>query len=257
MRLFLLLMALATLPAAAQSGHVDAAPAAARDGAGRLAFEATEHAFGSVREGDEAVYTFRFTNTGSAPVVLAEVQASCGCTTPTYTAGAVAPGAAGEVVVAFDSRGRPGPFDRTVTVAADGATPRVTTLRITGTVVADFAAGGVVQGHLRFAAEAWDAAAVAPGEAVQHAFAFQNAGTAPVRVRAVRTLPEAGVAVTMPERPVFAGQVAAILVSVDDVSAVARPDGRFEIAVAVETTDTDQPVKSLVLRGRVAPPAGE
>lgn len=257
MRLLLLLLALAALPVTAQTdahaGHAGHA-AEGRAGAGHLAFEAVEHGFGSIREGAEAVHTFRFTNTGTEAVTLVEVRAACGCTTPTYTADPVAPGATGEIVVAYDSRGRPGPFDKTVTLAADGATPRVTTLRITGSVVADFATSGVAQGNLRFEAEAWDAGAVAPGEAVQHAFAFQNAGAAPVRVRAARATPGAGVVLTVPERPVFAGDVAAILVSVDDVSAVARSGGRFEVAVAVETTDPDQPVKSLVLRGRVATP---
>lgn len=253
------LLALAAPPVAAQSdhaGHDHAAEASeGRTGTGRLAFRAEAHDFGSFREGEPATHTFSFTNAGTEPVTLAEVRASCGCTTPRYTSEAVAPGAMGEIVVEYNSTGRPGPFEKTITVAADGADPRVTTLRITGTVVADFASSGVRQGAVVFDADLWDAAAVAPGAAVQHAFQFQNAGTVPLRIRAVRTSPE-GVEVTFPDRPLFADDVAAIVVSVDDVSTIARPNGRFEISLSIDTTDPEQPTKSLLLRGRVDPTVG-
>lgn len=256
MRLCLLAVALVALPAFAQAdpahdGHDHAAEEAeGRTGGGRLAFDAEAHSFGSFREGEPSTHTFTFTNTGSEPVTLAEVRASCGCTTPHYTAEAVAPGATGEIVVEYSSVGRPGPFEKTITVAADGADPRVTTLRITGTVVADFAETGVRQGTLVFDADLWDVAAVPPGASVQHAFQFQNTGTAPLRIRAVRTTPE-GVDVTFPDRPIFANDVAAIVVSVDDVSAIARPNGRFQVALSIETTDPEQPTKSLLVRGRI------
>ena len=258
MRTLLLALALAALPAAAQSdhshddGHGQADEG--RSGAGRLTFDAETHAFGSFREGQPAEVTFRFTNTGTEPVTLADVQASCGCTTPRYTTDPVAPGGTGEIVVAYDSQGRPGPFEKTITLAADGATPRVTTLRISGTVVADFAGGGVAQGNLTFDADLWDAAEVPAGGGVTHAFQFQNNGAAPVRITAVRTVPE-GVEVSFPDRPVFTDDVAALMVIVDDVSAIARPNGRFQVALSVETTDPVQPVKSLLLRGRVGQPA--
>lgn len=254
MRTLLLALALVALPAAAQSdhhagdGHDHAAEG--RSGAGRLTFDAEAHAFGSFREGEPAEVTFRFTNTGTEPVTLADVQASCGCTTPRYTTDPVAPGGTGEIVVAYDSNGRPGPFEKTITLAADGATPRVTTLRISGTVVADFAGGGVAQGNLTFDADLWDAAEVPAGSGLTHAFQFQNNGAAPVRITAVRTTPE-GVEVSFPDRPVFTDDVAALMVIVDDVSAIARPNGRFQVALSVETTDPVQPVKSLLLRGRV------
>lgn len=260
MRTLLLALALVALPAAAQSdhhhdgdGHDHAAEG--RSGAGRLTFDAETHAFGSFREGEPAEVTFRFTNTGTEPVTLADVQASCGCTTPRYTTVPVAPGGVGEIVVAYDSNGRPGPFEKTVTVAADGATPRVTTLRISGTVVADFAGGGIRQGNVTFDADLWDAAEVPAGSGLTHAFQFQNNGATPVRITAVRTTPE-GVEVSFPDRPVFTDDVAALMVIIDDVSALARANGRFQVALSVETTDAVQPVKSLLLRGRVGiPPA--
>lgn len=254
MRFLLALSLLLAAPAWAQAGHEDhAAPPAAdaREGDGRVAFAAETHDFGSVREGETARTVFTFTNAGTEAVTLTEVRASCGCTTPRYTTEPVAPGATGEIAVEYNSTGRPGPFDKTVTVVADGATPRTTTLRITGTVAADFATSGARQGSLAFDADVWDLAEVPAGEAAQHAFRFQNTGTAPIRIRAV-TPAVAGVEVVFPDRPIFAQDVAAIVVTVTDPSAVAASNGRFQIGIAVETTDTDRPMKSLLLRGRVA-----
>ena len=80
------------------------------------------HDFGAIAEADgPADHTFRFTNAGDAPLQLTEVHAACGCTTPDWTSEAVAPGATGEVCVVYDPDGRPGDFEKTVSVVAEGA----------------------------------------------------------------------------------------------------------------------------------------
>ena len=49
-----------------------------------ITFEKTEHDFGKINEGDGRVsVVFSFKNEGMAPLVLSNVRASCGCTTPT------------------------------------------------------------------------------------------------------------------------------------------------------------------------------
>ena len=224
-----------------------AAPLAAAQG--RLEFAEAAHAFAPVDEGDVATTTFAFTNAGDTPITLSEVTPSCGCTTPEYPTGAIAPGASGEIVVAFHSEGRPGPFEKHVTVVAQGADPRVTTLTITGEVVPGFTRGGDTQGALVFS-EGTFVVEGASG-AVQHAFRFQNQGTAPVRINAVRTTAGGAAHVVFPERPIFASDVAGVVVILDDVAAVARPDGTFDVGVTLETTDPAQPVKSLRLHGTV------
>ena len=55
-------------------------------------FETTSHSFGTVIEGQIATYDFKFTNTGTDPLVLSNVTASCGCTTPKWPREAIAPG---------------------------------------------------------------------------------------------------------------------------------------------------------------------
>ena len=99
---------------------------------GKVTFEKTVHNFGDIKEQDgPAEITFEFTNTGNAPVTLTKVKASCGCTTPTWTKEAVAPGKTGVVKASYNPRNRPGKFNKTVTVNTDG-TPNAIYLKING-----------------------------------------------------------------------------------------------------------------------------
>ena len=56
-------------------------------------FDTEVHDFGSIKEGVQAEHTFKFTNTGKEPLVITNVQASCGCTTPTWSKEPIKPGA--------------------------------------------------------------------------------------------------------------------------------------------------------------------
>ena len=117
----------------------------------RLTFDAATHDFGAIAEADGPVgQTFRFTNTGDAPLRLTDVAAACGCTTPEWTIDAIAPGEAGEVRVVYDPAGRPGDFEKTVSVMAEGAEPSAVTLRVTGVVRPALADTGVRVGALAF-----------------------------------------------------------------------------------------------------------
>ena len=83
-------------------------------------FEKTTHDFGNIKEGTQATVDFTFKNTGKAPLVLSSVQASCGCTTPTWTRDPIAPGATGKITAVYNSSGRPGNFTKTITVKHNG-----------------------------------------------------------------------------------------------------------------------------------------
>ncbi|MES2733745.1 MAG: DUF1573 domain-containing protein [Bacteroidota bacterium] len=97
---------------------------------GELKFKSDLHDFGNVEEGVQASYKFEFTNTGKEPVIISNVQASCGCTTPSWTKEPVLPGKTGEIMASFNSTGRPGTFNKTVTVTSNAANPsQVLTLK--------------------------------------------------------------------------------------------------------------------------------
>ena len=67
------------------------------------------------------------------PLVLSNVRASCGCTTPKWTREPVAPNASGEIEVSYDPKNRPGSFNKTVTVSSNAENSTVV-LNIKGTV---------------------------------------------------------------------------------------------------------------------------
>jgi len=102
---------------------------------GRIAFAQTEFDFGQVNEGEIVERVFEFTNTGTAPVILEQVSASCGCTTPAYTQTPVLPGQTGEIKVRFDSNGQTGQQQKIISVASN-AENGMTTVQIKGEVKA-------------------------------------------------------------------------------------------------------------------------
>jgi len=74
--------------------------------------------FGVVPEGEKARHTFEFFNTGKDTILLKaeNVRASCGCTTPSFSSEAILPGQKGVITAEFNSQGRPGVFQKAVTV---------------------------------------------------------------------------------------------------------------------------------------------
>src|SRR5690554_1310622 len=63
-----------------------------------LSFEKKIHDFGDIKEADGvASYVFEFINNGAQPLVVHNVRASCGCTTPDWTRQPVMPGGKGTI----------------------------------------------------------------------------------------------------------------------------------------------------------------
>ena len=102
---------------------------------GAIKFKSEKHDFGKIVEGTQATYSFEFTNTGKTPVVISNVQPSCGCTTPEWTREPVMPGKTGKVTASYNSAGRPGNFNKTVTVMNNGQVSQIV-LSIQGSVAA-------------------------------------------------------------------------------------------------------------------------
>ena len=100
----------------------------------KMKFSALEHDFGNQAQGKPVAYEFEFTNIDTKDaVVLEDVKASCGCTTPTWTREPVLPGKKG-VIKAQYNMARDGAFRKSITVTTkDGET---ITLYISGNAVA-------------------------------------------------------------------------------------------------------------------------
>lgn len=101
-----------------------------------LAFKEEIFDFGTVSEqGGPVSHEFVFTNMSGRPVKILSVQASCGCTTPGWSKEPVAPSKTGFVQASFNPQGRPGHFDKTLTVTTDLESNQIV-LRIKGQVEA-------------------------------------------------------------------------------------------------------------------------
>lgn len=97
-------------------------------------FSSKSHDFGTIQEvGGAVAYDFEFENQGNAPILIKNVESSCGCTSPEWTKQPVLPGKKGFVKATFNPKDRPGYFDKTITVYSN-ARPGVIELKIKGTV---------------------------------------------------------------------------------------------------------------------------
>ncbi|NAY90352.1 DUF1573 domain-containing protein [Muricauda sp. JGD-17] len=84
-----------------------------------MTFEKSEHDFGSIESGTPQETTFKFTNTGNAPLIITDAKSSCGCTVPEYPRNTpIAPGESGELLVKFNGSGQ-NQVTKTVTVTAN------------------------------------------------------------------------------------------------------------------------------------------
>lgn len=98
-------------------------------------FSSEEYDFGQVKDGDIVRHTFKFTNSGSNPLVVQRAKASCGCTVPTWTKEPIEPGETGEIAVEFNSKNKAGMQTKTITVTGNFEGNINKVLRIKGEVL--------------------------------------------------------------------------------------------------------------------------
>jgi hypothetical protein len=87
-----------------------------------IKFDVEEYNFGTIKQGDKVTYDFNFVNTGKEPLVISEAHGSCGCTVPSWPKEPVAKGAKGQIHVEFNSTGKMGMQDKTVTITSNART---------------------------------------------------------------------------------------------------------------------------------------
>ena len=79
----------------------------------------SEKNMGTIEEGQQLAVGFRFKNTGDKPLIIRSVRPSCGCTAANPPEEPIAPGAEGEIKANFNSQGRSGTNNKTLTVVAN------------------------------------------------------------------------------------------------------------------------------------------
>ncbi len=77
------------------------------------------HDFGTIKEGEVVQFNFRFKNTGTKPLIVDNVGASCGCTVPEKPEAPINPGDTGVIRVKFNSEHHPGHANKMVNVTSN------------------------------------------------------------------------------------------------------------------------------------------
>src|ERR1043166_1258724 len=98
-------------------------------------FNEEEFTFTKIKQGDVVNHDYEFTNTGKEPLVISSASGSCGCTVPTWPKDPIAPGAKGTIKVTFNSAGKMGMQDKTVTLQSN-AKQATMIIHLKGTVEA-------------------------------------------------------------------------------------------------------------------------
>lgn len=102
-----------------------------------IKFDTEEHDFGTIQQGEKVQYAFKFKNTGKVDLIISSAQGSCGCTVPQYPKQPLKPGTEATIDVTFDSAGKQGKQNKTVTLITN-CIPSTKVLTIMGDVnVAD------------------------------------------------------------------------------------------------------------------------
>lgn len=96
-----------------------------------MTFTEEVYKFGNIKAGDVVEHVFKFTNTGTAPLVIENAKSTCGCTVPQYPREAILPGESGEIAVKFNSKNKHGRQRKPVNITAN-TWPKLTTVYIDG-----------------------------------------------------------------------------------------------------------------------------
>lgn len=99
-----------------------------------ISFQKDVHDFGKIITGERVSFGFRFTNTGSSPLLITGIRSGCGCTVGDYPKDPVMPGNEGRIHVVFNSSGRRGFQSESIRVLSN-AEETVVTLQITAEVM--------------------------------------------------------------------------------------------------------------------------
>ena len=84
-----------------------------------LKFDIETYDFGTIKQGDKVTHDFDFVNTGKEHLVISQATGSCGCTVPQWPKEPVTKGSKSTIHVEFNSTGKMGMQDKTVTITSN------------------------------------------------------------------------------------------------------------------------------------------
>ncbi len=86
-------------------------------------FDEESYDFGDMIHGEKYTHIFKFQNIGAEDLILTNVKASCGCTTPVWPKEPIASGETAEIKVIFNTKGKRGNINKAVTITSNAVEP--------------------------------------------------------------------------------------------------------------------------------------
>lgn len=97
-------------------------------------FEKDLHDFGQLIDGEKVSYSFKFTNSGNAPLIITNAKGSCGCTVPNWPKEPIMSGESGVIQVNYDEK-RVGSFNKSITITSNAKnSPQI--IKVKGKILA-------------------------------------------------------------------------------------------------------------------------
>ena len=201
--------------------------------------------FGEItEESGNADHEFRFTNNSGRPIKIISVQTSCGCTTPGWTQELIANGKEGFVKASYSPKGRPGYFNKSLTVTTDFDGSSVV-LQIKGQVVSQKSKSvadelTAASGNLKIKSTSFNLGKLFINKGPQSKeFAVMNTGTKPIRL--ISAIWPSYLKVQMPT--LLATNESGTIKLIYD-AASRKQYGFVSDNIQIETDDADEPMKS-------------
>ncbi len=88
-----------------------------------ITFEEGEFGFGDITQGDKVEHVFNFENTGDSPLLITNVQTTCGCTATNWDREPILPGSKSSIKVSFNSAGKMGRNNKVITIISNSVAP--------------------------------------------------------------------------------------------------------------------------------------
>ncbi|PQV47251.1 uncharacterized protein DUF1573 [Jejuia pallidilutea] len=89
--------------------------------------------YGTIQQNDNGLKTFKFTNSGTAPIVISNIKTTCGCTVPYYFKTPILPGKSSTINIKYATN-RVGKFSKSIMVISNADTPQKR-LQIKGNII--------------------------------------------------------------------------------------------------------------------------
>jgi uncharacterized cupredoxin-like copper-binding protein len=208
----------------------------------KVGVQQLDHDFGNINEGEIVKHTYVISNNGGDLLKILEVKASCGCTAANPDKKELKPGESTNLDVSFNSKGRKGPQNKTVTVTTNDPEKPSISLSFKCNVVVNETLQNKAGAVIFLPETQHDFGKVPEGKKVEYTFKFENKGTESLVIKDVKTSCGCTAAVVS-NNTIKPGESGSIKVDFD----TKNRQGRNSKSITVVSNDTKEPNKVITI----------